>query len=98
MEKTILFTLVFLACSSIFGQSLDEKYGEDVKSLDAIIAAYYEVISGSSTDPWEFERDQYIHSKNAVITGLDEKLNRILWKQNTSHWPYHQNQISTRKS
>jgi hypothetical protein len=72
MEKTILFTLVFLACSSIFGQSLDEKYGEDVKSLDAIIAAYYEVISGSSTDPWEFERDQYIHSKNAVITGLDE--------------------------
>jgi predicted small secreted protein len=72
MKKTILFTLAFLACSSLFAQNLDEKYGKDVKSLDAIITAYYEVISGSSNDPWQFERDQYIHSKNAVITRLDE--------------------------
>lgn len=72
MKRSILFTLTFLACFSIFGQSLDEKYGKDVKSLDAIIAAYYDVISGSSNDPWQFERDKYIHAENAVITRLDE--------------------------
>jgi hypothetical protein len=72
MKKPILFTLTFLACFSIFGQSLGEKYGKDVKSLDAIIAAYYDVISGSSNDPWQFERDKYIHAENAVITRLDE--------------------------
>jgi hypothetical protein len=72
MKKIILFTLAFLACSSLFAQSPDEKYAKDVKSLDAIIAAYYDVISGSSNDPWQFERDQYIHSENAVITRLDE--------------------------
>jgi len=31
MKRTILFTLAFLACSSIFAQSPDEKYEEDVK-------------------------------------------------------------------
>ncbi|MDG1279101.1 MAG: hypothetical protein P8O16_17610 [Algoriphagus sp.] len=72
MKRILLVTLAFLACSSIFAQSPDEKYGKDVKSLDAIIAAYYDVISGSSNDPWQFERDQYIHSKKAVITRLDE--------------------------
>jgi hypothetical protein len=43
-----------------------------LKLVDAIINAYYDVVSGSSSEPWEFERDKYIHSKNAVITRLDE--------------------------
>ncbi|MCK5441391.1 MAG: hypothetical protein KAJ23_05840 [Maribacter sp.] len=30
------------------------------------------MISGSSNDPWQFERDNYIHSDNAVIIRLDE--------------------------
>lgn len=56
----LLLTFVFavhLAC----GQSSPEKYAADVKTIDAIITAYYDVVSGSSTDPWQFERDQYIH-------------------------------------
>jgi hypothetical protein len=61
-----------LFCSSIFGQTTDEKYAEDVKSIDNIISAYYDFISGSSNDPWQFERDKYMHSENAVITRLDE--------------------------
>ena len=40
--------------------------------MDAIINAYYDVVSGSSSEPWEFERDKFIHSKNSVITRLDE--------------------------
>ena len=49
-----------------------DKYAKDVKSVDAIINAYYDVVSGSSSEPWEFERDKFIHSKNSVITRLDE--------------------------
>lgn len=61
--------------SSILSQTLDEKYAEDVKSIDAIIDAYYDVISGSSDDPWQFERDHYIHSDHAVIIRLDNNGN-----------------------
>lgn len=72
MKKNILFVVSLLFCSSAFSQTTDEKYSNDVKSIDAIMNAYYDVVSGSSTDPWEFERDKYIHSKNAVITRLDD--------------------------
>tara|TARA_R110002033_G_scaffold158352_1_gene194480 strand:+ start:72 stop:584 length:513 start_codon:yes stop_codon:yes gene_type:complete len=73
MNKIILISIsIIFACSSIFGQTTDDKYAKDVKSVDAIINAYYDVVSGSSSEPWEFERDKYIHSKNAVITRLDE--------------------------
>ncbi len=70
--KNLLFTITLIICSSVFGQTTDLKYAEDVKSIDAIINTYYEVVSGSGNDPWQFERDKYIHSKNAVITRLDE--------------------------
>ncbi len=73
--KNILFATTLMICSSVFGQNTDEKYAEDVKSIDAIINAYYDVVSGSSQDPWDFERDKYIHSKNAFITRLDENGN-----------------------
>ena len=73
MNKIILTSIsIIFACNSIFGQTTDEKYSEDVKSVDAIIKAYYDVNSGSSSDPWEFERDTYTHSKNAHIILLDE--------------------------
>jgi hypothetical protein len=73
MKKILLPSIILICvCNSIFGQTNDHKYTEDVKSVDAIINAYYDVVSGSSNEPWEFERDKYIHSKNAVITRLDE--------------------------
>jgi hypothetical protein len=73
MNKIILTLIsIIFACNSILGQTTDEKYSEDVQSVDAIIKAYYDVNSGSSSDPWEFERDTYTHSKNAQIIFLDE--------------------------
>ncbi len=73
MNKIILTSIsIILACNSIFGQTTDDKYAKDVKLVDAIINAYYDVVSGSSSEPWEFERDKFIHSKNAVITRFDE--------------------------
>ena len=76
MNKIILTSIsIIFACNSILGQTSDEKYSEDVKSVDAIIKAYYEVASGSSQEPWELERDKYIHSENALIIFLYENGN-----------------------
>jgi hypothetical protein len=68
----VIFIITFVFTWPLFAQTTDEKYADDVKSISAIIDAYYDVISGSSQDPWQFERDKYIHSENAVITRLDE--------------------------
>jgi len=73
MKKIVLASIsIIFIWNSGFGQMADDKYAEDVKSVDAIINAYYDVVSGSGSEPWEFERDNYIHSENAVITRLDE--------------------------
>jgi len=75
MKKTVLGFIGLFLCSAVIGQTLDDKYGKDVKSIDAIINAYYDVISGSSEDPWQFERDKFLHSVNAVIIRLDDQGN-----------------------
>ena len=71
----VIFIITFVFTSSLYAQTADERYADDVKSISAIMDAYYDVISGSSQDPWQFERDKYIHSENAVITRLDENGN-----------------------
>jgi len=71
----VIFIISFVFTSSLYAQTADERYTDDVKSISAIMDAYYDVISGSSQDPWQFERDKYIHSENAVITRLDENGN-----------------------
>ncbi len=73
--KTTFIAITILVCHSIMGQTNEEKYEKDVQSIDAIVNAYYDVVSGASSDPWQFERDNYIHSKNAFITRLDENGN-----------------------
>ncbi|WP_297335863.1 hypothetical protein [Algoriphagus sp.] len=70
--KNILLPILVLTGSFVFAQSPQNQYAQDVQSIDAIITAYYQVVSGSSSDPWQFERDRYIHSPNAVITRIDE--------------------------
>jgi len=71
MKNTVIIIGILIS-TSVLGQTKTDKYAADVESIDAIISAYYDVVSGSSDDPWEFERDKYIHSKNAFITRLDE--------------------------
>ena len=73
MKNGLLTLLLALLAIFSYSQSLDEKYGKDVQSIDAIINAYYDVISGSTTDPWQFERDKYLHSNDAVIIHVDER-------------------------
>ncbi|WP_276390714.1 hypothetical protein [Eudoraea chungangensis] len=71
MKNTVIIIGILIS-TSVLGQTKTDKYAADVVSIDAIITAYYDVVSGSSDDPWEFERDKNIHSKNAFITRLDE--------------------------
>ncbi len=71
MKNTVIIIGILIS-TSVLGQTKTDKYAADVESIDAIISAYYDVVSGSSDDPWQFERDKYIHSKNAFITRLDE--------------------------
>lgn len=87
MKRNSLFAIAILFCTSIFSQTINEKYTKDVQSIDAIINAYYDVVSGSSSDPWQFERDRYIHSKNAVITRLDEDGNATSHPLETEYIP-----------
>lgn len=75
MKKLISVFIGLFLCTAVFAQTMEDKYGKDVKSIEAIIDAYYEVISGSSEDPWQFERDKFLHSANAVIIRLDDEGN-----------------------
>lgn len=73
MHKILLTSIsLFFVLLSLLGQSIEEKYAKDVHTIDAIINAYYDVVSGASSDAWEFERDKYIHSEDAAIRRLDE--------------------------
>ena len=69
--KKVVFLLSFLLWgTSINAQETNDQYAKDVSSVDAIISAYYDVFSGASTDPWQFKRDKFLHSKNAIITSF----------------------------
>ncbi len=87
MKINTLLAFTLLCCTLSFSQTTNEKYTADVQYIDAIITAYYDVVSGSSEDPWQFERDQYIHSKNAVITRLDENGNATSHPLETEYVP-----------
>ncbi len=60
---------------TVFAQSPEEKYSKDVESIDAIINAWYDAFSGGAEDPWQYERDKFLHSENALITFVDERGN-----------------------
>ena len=72
MKPLSLFAIIFLGIQIGIGQSPEEKYVIDIQSMDAIINAYYDVVSGSADDPWHFERDKYIHSEHALIRRFNE--------------------------
>lgn len=50
----------------------------DVQSIDAIISAYYDVISGPAGYQYDAERDQSLHAPHAIITrpSADDSLQR----------------------
>ena len=65
-------TLAFaLAVLPAFAQDTTLPRAEDVATLDGIIKAYYEVVSGPAGEPSQTERDASLHHPDAraIITG-----------------------------
>jgi len=70
MKKLIL--LATLLAIPSFGFSNDEEVNEDVSTIDGIINAYYEVVSGPKGFVYDLETDRLIHAPNAIITRFNE--------------------------
>lgn len=67
-----LFTLLILVTTAGFSQN-PYPLREDVETLDGIIKAYYEVVSGPQ-GPKQTERDKSLHhpDANVMITGINK--------------------------
>ncbi len=67
----LLFMLGTLPAAA---QGTSYPLAEDVSTLDGIIKAYYEVVSGPAGVPRQVERDHSLHHPDAraIITGLDQ--------------------------
>jgi hypothetical protein len=59
----VLFMAIMLTLPAK-GQEADPS---DVESIDAIINAYYEVVSGPAGEPGDYERDKTLHHPDAWI-------------------------------
>ncbi len=71
--STALAALV-IASGSASAQETSYPLEEDVATLDGIIRAYYEVVSGPAGQPRQTERDESLHHPDAraIITGVDQ--------------------------
>ncbi|MDT0554077.1 hypothetical protein [Urechidicola vernalis] len=69
--KNFLLLFCFLSITT-FAQNTESPYQKDVESIDAIITAYYDVISGAKEDSYQFERDEFLHVPDVQITRINE--------------------------
>ncbi|MFN0179964.1 MAG: nuclear transport factor 2 family protein [Gemmatimonadales bacterium] len=69
----ILLLLVTLLAAEGWAQTSPAPRPDDVATLDGIIAAYYDVVSGPAGSLPDPARDQTLHHPNAQITMLDRK-------------------------
>ncbi|QQS41379.1 MAG: hypothetical protein IPM63_00035 [Acidobacteriota bacterium] len=73
----LVFITSLLIGANAFGQAPKAGRSDDVATLDAIIKAYYEVVSGPAGEAPDFERDSSLHHPNALISvaSVDSKGN-----------------------
>ena len=69
MQLKVLKASVLLAVAS-FAYAQDDTPGSDVESVDAIIKAYYNVISGPAGYEYDARRDASLHAPLAIISRL----------------------------
>lgn len=68
--RSTLFVLALMICSSLQGlaqQASSTADPADVSTLDGIIRAYYEVVSGPAGESPDRERDRSLHIANALV-------------------------------
>lgn len=69
-----LTTMVFITTGNL--QAQDETFENDVKTIDALIKASYEVVSGEKGEKRQWERDNYLHYPKAVYSYFDREQNK----------------------
>lgn len=77
IQVTLLIVAVIIISPELRAQSdtINPKYQKDVLSLDAIMNAYYEVVSGPKGQERDWERDDYMHLPSAKIWLIGEDKN-----------------------
>jgi hypothetical protein len=75
MKRTILklILIVSMTTQNLKAQELNKNYPleKDVLTIDGIIKAFYEVVSGEAGEKRQWERDLSIHNPNAIYSYLD---------------------------
>lgn len=72
--KKFTFYLTIMTLISIGNlKAQNELFENDVKSIDALMKASYEVVSGEKGAKRQWERDNYLHHQKAVYSYFDKK-------------------------
>ena len=66
-----LVTLMFIMTTSLKAQN--KSFENDTKTIDALMRASYEVVSGEKGTKRQWERDNYLHHPKAVYSYFDKK-------------------------
>jgi len=92
MEKIIVVTTLVIAFASLQGAYAQKKntypLKKDVETIDGIIRASYEVVSGEAGVVRDWERDLSLHHSNAVYS-FQEEVNGILRQVTMSLKDFH---------
>lgn len=66
-----LMTLAFMTTTNLKAQN--HTFENDAKTIDALMKASYEVVSGEKNAKRQWERDNYLHHPKAVYSYFDKK-------------------------
>ncbi len=75
MRRRLAVVMMFLACSIARAQSLAPR-PEDVGTIDGIIKAFYDVISGPAGTPRQWQRDSTLYIPRVRFVAMDVREGR----------------------
>lgn len=76
MKSTSIYTAIIFNFLSIGLMGQNNSFEKDATSIDALMKASYEVVSGEKGAKRQWERDRYLHHPNAVYSFFDYKKGR----------------------
>lgn len=73
MKKFLFYLTTLGIMTTVNLQAQNKSFENDAKTIDALMKASYEVVSGEKGAKREWERDNYLHHQKAVYSYLDRK-------------------------
>jgi hypothetical protein len=89
LKSMFVFLLVSLTSYAQESNKNDYPRQADVQSIDGIINAYYDVISGPAGQPRDWERDKSLHHVDALVTVTGKNKNSEPYVMTQSLSDYH---------